>query len=556
MQMTPPTDTLHDLKPNRSETFQRYGMAVCCVGLLLAGVDWLQGNARSAGTVAVISLMGLGVIALSRRLPYSKLPAHMLCSLALAAMILSRVYFGRGGVPFWVVIVPILAAILIGIRSAVIWGVISTLALLILNKAVPFREGFADPAVVTASLIALLWVTTLLVAGLMQANDRIVRSLETARHEAQKANAAKSRFLARVSHELRTPMTGIIGLTEALSDSDLPSTPRMYVETLRQTQSSLIHIINDIIDLSQVEAGQLVIQPRAFELPELIKQVDHLYQDRAFRADLNWKCEIEADVPRWIRGDPGRIRQVLHNFLSNAFKFTQTGGIHLRVAVANENGEEISLLFEVGDTGHGVPLSDQKSLFSEFGQLDPSASGSGLGLAINKRLVEAMDGTIGLDSEAGQGSRFWFELPLLRSTEPSVRMAPALTQQIPSLQPLEVLVAEDHTLTQKVARIMLEGLGCSVTIAANGLEAVEWVKQKSFDLILMDCRMPEMDGLEATQQIHRELPKDQRPPIVALTAQAIKGDRERCLAAGMDDYLAKPFTRDQLMGVLTRWGPT
>jgi signal transduction histidine kinase/CheY-like chemotaxis protein len=480
----------------------------------------------------------------------------MLCSLALAAMILSRVYFGRGGIPFWVVIVPILAAILIGIRSAVIWGVISTLALLILNTAVPFREGFVDPAVVTASLIALLWVTTLLVAGLMQANDRIVRSLETARHEAQKANAAKSRFLARVSHELRTPMTGIIGLTEALSDSELPSTPRMYVETLRQTQSSLIHIINDIIDLSQVEAGQLVIQPRAFELPELIKQVDHLYQDRAFRADLNWKCEIEADVPRWIRGDPGRIRQVLHNFLSNAFKFTQTGGIHLRVAVANENGEEISLLFEVGDTGHGVPLSDQKSLFSEFGQLDPSASGSGLGLAINKRLVEAMDGTIGLDSEAGQGSRFWFELPLLRSTEPSVRMAPALTQQIPSLQPLEVLVAEDHTLTQKVARIMLEGLGCSVTIAANGLEAVEWVKQKSFDLILMDCRMPEMDGLEATQQIHRELPKDQRPPIVALTAQAIKGDRERCLAAGMDDYLAKPFTRDQLMGILTRWGPT
>ena len=470
-------------------------------------------------------------------------------------MILSRVYFGRGGIPFWVVIVPILAAILIGIRSAVIWGVISTLALLILNTAVPFREGFVDPAVVTASLIALLWVTTLLVAGLMQANDRIVRSLETARHEAQKANAAKSRFLARVSHELRTPMTGIIGLTEALSDSDLPSTPCMYVETLRQTQSSLIHIINDIIDLSQVEAGQLVIQPRAFELPELIKQVDHLYQDRAFRADLNWKCELRQMSPVGSVAIPVESAKFCI-ILSNAFKFTQTGGIHLRVAVANENGEEISLLFEVGDTGHGVPLSDQKSLFSEFGQLDPSASGSGLGLAINKRLVEAMDGTIGLDSEAGQGSRFWFRLPLLRSTEPSVRMAPALTQQIPSLQPLEVLVAEDHTLTQKVARIMLEGLGCSVTIAANGLEAVEWVKQKSFDLILMDCRMPEMDGLEATQQIHRDLPKDQRPPIVALTAQAIKGDRERCLAAGMDDYLAKPFTRDQLMGILTRWGPT
>ena len=216
-----------------------------------------------------------------------------------------------------------------------------------LNTAVPFREGFVDPGVVTASLIALLWVTTLLVAGLMQANDRIVRSLETARHEAQKANAAKSRFLARVSHELRTPMTGIIGLTEALCDSVLTSTHLMYVETLRQTQSSLIHIINDIIDLSQVEAGQLVIQPRVFELPELIKQVDHLYQDRA--AGPNWKCNEMSPVGS-VRFR--RIRQVLQH-LSNVFKFTQTGGFIFELR-ANENGEEISLLFEVGDTGHGV----------------------------------------------------------------------------------------------------------------------------------------------------------------------------------------------------------
>ena len=556
MQPALPQLTPKALRRNRSETFQRYGYAVCAVGLVFAVIDAFRGNTAWAVILGGLCLIGVGTVTLSRRLPTASLPAHLMCSIALIAMVTSRLYFGRGAIPFWMLIIPIMAAILIGIRSAVIWGAVSTLAILVLNYLMPFQDAGIDADVLTASLISLLWVITLLVGGLMQANDRIVKSLESAREDAQQANTAKSRFLARVSHELRTPMTGIIGLTEALSDSDLSPTPRMYVETLRQTQSSLIHIINDIIDLSQVEAGQLVIQPRAFELPELIKQVDHLYQDRAFREELNWKCEIETDVPRWVRGDPGRIRQILHNFLTNAFKFTPAGGIHLRVAVAHENGEEVSLLFEVGDTGHGVPLSDQGSLFSEFGQLDPSASGSGLGLAINKRLVEAMEGTIGLESEAGQGSRFWFELPLLRSTEPSVRMAPALTQQVPALQPLEVLVAEDHTLTQKVARIMLEGLGCSVTVAANGLEAVEWVKQKHFDLILMDCRMPEMDGLEATQRIRQELPDDQRPPIVALTAQAIKGDRERCLAAGMDDYLAKPFTRDQLMGILTRWGPS
>lgn len=539
----------------RSTTFQRYGLACCFVGILFAGIDLLQGN-QAGFVVALLSLVGIGTIVISRQLPNSKLPAHLLCILAIVAIGFSRLYFGRGGIPFWIIIVPILAAILIGIRSAIVWGGVSTVLLLVLNEISPIKQPGVDPNIVSASLIALLWVITLLVSGLMQANDKIIHNLDSARNEAQRANTAKSRFLARVSHELRTPMTGIIGLTEALSDSDLPATPRMYVETLKQTQSSLIHIINDIIDLSQVEAGELLIQPRAFELPKLIKQVDHLYQDRAFREELNWKCEIESDVPRWVRGDPGRIRQVLHNFLTNAFKFTSVGGIHLRVAVADENGEEISLLFEVGDTGHGVPLSDQGSLFSEFGQLDPTASGSGLGLAINKRLVEAMEGRIGLESEAGRGSRFWFELPLLRSTEPSVRMAPALTQQVPALQPLEVLVAEDHTLTQKVARIMLEGLGCTVTIAGNGLEAVDLVKQKSFDLVLMDCRMPEMDGLEATQKIRDELPEEQRPPIVALTAQVIKGDRERCLAAGMDDYLAKPFTRDQLMGILTRWGPS
>lgn len=542
-------------KPYRHVLYQRYATLLSTLGLIFAILEFAKANYQLAAILGGLALAGYGTVALNRMMPESSMPAHLLCGIGLLVMGVVRLRLGVGGPPFWVIIIPVFAAVLVDGRAAVIWGLLSSAFLVVLHQQMNYPPELQSGSMLF-SLMALLWVTTALIVGLLRSNDLSVRNLDVARREAQEANAAKSRFLARVSHELRTPMTGIMGLTEALTDSELGPTQRMYVETLQQTQTSLIHIINDIIDLSQVEAGHLQIQPRAFELPSLVEQVDRLYAARAFKEELNWKCHVDPDVHRWVRGDPGRIRQILHNLLNNAFKFTDTGGIHLRVAVANEGSETITLLFEVGDTGPGVPVNEQRSLFTEFSQLDPAASGSGLGLAISKKLVDAMGGRIGLDSEAGQGSRFWFEVTLDRSTEPSVQLAPALTQEVPALRPMEILLAEDHFLTQKVARIMLEGLGCSVIIASNGTEAVELLRERAFDLVLMDCHMPEMDGFEATARMREMMPGSNRPPIVALTADAVKGDRERCLAAGMDDYLAKPFTRDQLMGILTRWSPT
>jgi signal transduction histidine kinase/ActR/RegA family two-component response regulator len=392
---------------------------------------------------------------------------------------------------------------------------------------------------------------------LEQRVDQRTAELSEAMRVANTAAQAKADFLATMSHEIRTPMHGVLGTLELLSETGLNGQQSEYLSTARNSSHSMLSLLNDILDLSKMEAGRMDLHPAPFCLQQTIVEVTRLLQAQARVQGITLSVNYSQDLPGFFEGDEMRIRQIIFNLAGNAVKFTTAGEVTIDVSGQEQPGSQWSLAIAVRDTGIGIPQDRIPQLFEDFFQVQSAANrrfaGSGLGLAICQRLARMMAGSITVSSELGRGSTFSLLLQLPAASAGSRPSQSA--SQISANQSFhaEVLLAEDNRVNQKLATEMLTRLGCTVTLAQNGREAVELARHGRFSLILMDCQMPEMDGFEAARLIRSELGGE--TVIVALTANSLPGDRERCLEAGMNDYLAKPFGRADLVRLLEQYLP-
>lgn len=426
--------------------------------------------------------------------------------------------------------------------------------------------------IVSFSIIGLFRQITFSEHQLSDSVLRLVNEVEartTAEQNAERANNIKSEFLANMSHEIRTPMNGIKGILDALEQEELNEKQQDYVKLASFSCESLMVLINDILDLAKIESGKLYIEHTDFDLEDLINNITRLHAATAQNKSLSLTCNASLGQTM-VNGDPTRIRQVIDNLINNAIKFTETGGIILSIELSETEADKFQFSFTVEDTGIGIPKDKLAILFTPFHQVETSTTrrfgGSGLGLAISKQLVTKMGGSIQVDSEVGKGSRFSFNITLDRPSTAEEK-APADNDLKPQQQSpqkdhepnkVKVLLVEDNDINIIVATAILEAFPLTIEVAKNGVQALQMIEKnrlsehEPYQAVLMDCQMPEMDGFETSRRL-REDPNFQELPIIAMTANAMKGDKEKCLAAGMSDYISKPIDTNVIEEKLFKW---
>ena len=572
----------------------RLAKLICYISALAFPIMGLIAFVQKNYVLVGVDLIGL-VIMLSLLVHIHKTQQYTL-TIQVGAMFfafLCMYLFLSGGVDnsafVWFYVYPLIGAFLLGAkRGAVVSLTMLTLALIYAVSPLRGLEPFAyysDNLLIRffPSMLVVIFFSYLAERTREQAYANVVAlagNLYEEKQRVEQATQSKSEFLANMSHEIRTPMTAIIGMTALTLKTSLNDYQHKLILAVKKSSDGLLALLNDILDFSKIEAGQLEIDNHPFLLSEMLDSVQMTMQVAADEKGLKLVFALADDVPVALIGDELRLQQVLLNLVNNAIKFTPHGAVTIKITAADlQQGDEglERILFMVSDTGIGIPLEKKESIFSSFSQSDTSTArqygGTGLGLAISKQLVGIMGGRIWLESTEGKGSTFSFDV-LLRQNK-SADVGKQGQQLKAELKPLSILVAEDNPLNQELVRLILTQAGHQIELAVDGLESLYWLTKKDFDIVLMDVQMPNMDGIDASQIIRNaELGFDNNAnipvelaaklsnkllkhhlPIVAMTANAMKGDREACLEAGMDDYLTKPFQPEQVHTTLARVAP-